>query len=75
MSSKALSYEERRAVLGVEPMWSREECALFLGVSVRTVDSLPIPRATIGQGSIRFVPDEVRAWARRQLNYSVIAAA
>jgi hypothetical protein len=61
------SYDERRAALGEEAAWTKREVALYLGVSERTVDSLPIPRAVVrgigsGRGSVRFVPDTVRRW-------------
>jgi hypothetical protein len=59
----------RAAVLGSsEMLWTREQCAAFLGISVRTLDSLPIPRAMIG-GSPRFIPDVVRRWAEQQLSH------
>lgn len=64
------SYEERRAALGEEAAWTKREVALYLGVSERTVDSLPIPRAVvrggIGRGSARYVPDVVRRWLTMQ---------
>lgn len=71
---KRPTYEERRGVLGCEPAWSREEVALFLGVSLRTVDALPLPRANIG-GRVLFVPAEVREWLRRQQTYSLLTPA
>lgn len=66
------SYEERRAVLGCEPLWSRAECALYLGISENTLGGLNVPRAAIG--GVRYVPEVVREWARRQLSHELTPA-
>ncbi len=55
-----------------EPLWTVEDVARFLGMSVRWVreqaaapegpDRIPLIRMG---GRLRFEPEEVRAWARR----------
>jgi hypothetical protein len=59
------------ALLRDDRAWTKSDVARFLQVSVRTVDSLPIPRACIrgigsGRGSVRYVPAVVREWLNRQ---------
>jgi hypothetical protein len=72
--AKALTFEERHARLGSEPLWGREEAAMWLGISLRSLDSLPIPRAEIA-GRVRYVPDQVRLWAESRLSYRLTPAA
>ncbi|CAJ5557625.1 Uncharacterised protein [Burkholderia pseudomallei] len=56
-----------------EPLWTRNELAAYLGLTVTTVktymsrepDRLP-PRAATTEGGVRWKPDVVRAWAARQ---------
>lgn len=54
-----------------ERLWEIGEVAAFLGVTDRAIrnymalDNDPLPASRIG-GVLRFFPDEVRAWARRQ---------
>lgn len=52
-----------------ERLWSKAEVAEYLGVDVRTVERLQIPRVSIpGSGPkrrpmVRYYPDQVQAWA------------
>ena len=62
-----VSFDERAAALGCEPAWTKREAALYLGISENTLDSLNVPRAAL-RGCVRFHPEEVRAWLRRQLS-------
>jgi hypothetical protein len=54
-----------------EPLWTKRELADYLGVTVRAVERMPIPRVTLpGRGRkpiVRYDPAQVRAWidARR----------
>lgn len=54
-----------------EPLWTKRELAEYLGVAVRAVERMPIPRVTLpGRGRkpiVRYDPAQVRAWidARR----------
>jgi hypothetical protein len=61
--------DSRAAALGTsEMLWTRDQCAAFLGISVRTLNGLPIPRAMVGD-SPRFIPSIVRQWAEMQLSH------
>lgn len=54
-----------------ERFWSKRELAEYLGVTVRAVERMSIPRVTLpGRGTrpiVRYDPAQVRAWvdARR----------
>lgn len=54
-------------------LWTREQVAAYLGVGLRTIDALPIPRARIG--GPRYVPSVVRRWAEMQLDHQLPPAA
>ena len=65
------SAEAAPARLRDDRAWTRGDVAEYLQVSVRTVDSLPIPRAVVrgigsGRGSVRYVPDTVKRWLALQ---------
>lgn len=54
-----------------ESLWSKRELAEFLGVSVRAVERMAIPRValrTIGSKKpiVRYDPEQVRAWLDAQ---------
>lgn len=58
-------------------LWTVEDVAAYLRVSVRTVYSLPgLPRITLqGRGArrmVRYAPAEVRAYAAQRLTHSVL---
>lgn len=54
-----------------EPLWRKKDVAAYLGVNVRTVERMPIPRVAMPvtgrRPIVRFDPVQVRAWvdARR----------
>lgn len=52
-----------------EPLWTIDDVAAFLVLSPRTVRKHQmagnIPSIKV-MGSVRFVPDEIRAWLERQ---------
>ncbi len=54
-----------------ESLWTKRELAEYLGVTVRAVERMPVPRVTLpGRGKkpiVRYDPAQVRAWidARR----------
>lgn len=68
------SHLDRVALVNGEVLWTKEVCAAYLGCSERTLHGLDIPRIT-GLGGVRYVPDVVREWARRQLSHQLPAAA
>jgi hypothetical protein len=47
-------------------LWSKADVAERLGVTVRTVDRMPIPRVSLPSSGrkpiVRFDPDQVEAW-------------
>lgn len=53
-----------------EPLWTKRDVAAHLGVAVRTVERMRIPRITLpGTGRkpiVRFDPVQVRAWLDAQ---------
>ena len=60
-----------QGVSGAERLWSKRDVAAYLGLNVRTVERLPIPRVPIlvtgKRPVVRYDPVQVRAWvdARR----------
>lgn len=56
--TKRMTAKERGTVL-----WGRRDTAAFLGVSLPTLDKLPLPRIRLGKRLVRFDPAAVRAWA------------
>lgn len=52
--------------MALESLWTKHELAAFLGVDVRTVENMPVPRVELpGRGKkpiVRFDPVQVRAW-------------
>lgn len=64
--SRANHDDDRAELRMTESLWTKHDVAAFLGVTVRTVESMAIPRvrmpATGRKPIVRFDPDEVRAW-------------
>lgn len=53
-----------------ERLWTKRELAAYLGVGLRTLARMPVPRVTLpGTGRramVRFDPVQVRAWLDAQ---------
>jgi hypothetical protein len=64
------NYEERRALLGCEPLWTRTEVAAYLGLSERSVERLDVPRVRLG-AAVRWDPETVKRWARLQMTHQL----
>lgn len=63
-----------------EGLWNADDVAAFLKVSRRSVYDLPgLPkvrlRITGSRSLVRFVPAEVRTWARERLSHTLTAKA
>jgi len=64
-----------------ESLWTKRELAAYLGVTVRAVERMPIPRVALpGRGKkpiVRYDPAQVRAWvdAMRSRPFPITTAA
>jgi hypothetical protein len=71
---EAARQQERE--LPTDRLWTEAEAARFLGMSARWLRDSTVPKATLpGKGkrpTIRYEPEEVRAWAKCQRTHSVI---
>ncbi|HET7584646.1 MAG TPA: hypothetical protein VFK13_07060 [Gemmatimonadaceae bacterium] len=54
-------------------LWTRQDVAEFLRVSLDVVDRLDLPRLHINARTVRFFPSEVREWAAVRLSYRLTA--
>ncbi len=62
-----------------ERLWTRREVAEYLGVAVRSIAALGVPRVAL-QGSgqrpiVRFDPAEVKAWVAHRKSRTLLAKA
>jgi hypothetical protein len=59
-------------------LWSRRQLAEYLGVTVRAVQRMPIPRLTLpGRGKkpiVRYDPQQVHAWLDARRSRPVVDA-
>jgi predicted DNA-binding transcriptional regulator AlpA len=65
------SEENRPDLVGdgydLEPLYNAEEVSAILGVPVKSVYELPVPRVRIGKRRIRWRPADVREFIRRRV--------
>lgn len=49
----------------IEPAWTAREAAAFLGITVRQLRRLNLPRMRVGHRSVRYRPEVIRTFARK----------
>jgi hypothetical protein len=73
-----LEVAHRQAALPNDRLWSEKDAATYLGMSTRWLRDSTVPKALLhgsGKGkraSVRYEPEEVRAWVKARKTHSVI---